>query len=462
MKILIKNFGPIHEFEFDLEKDLHVIYGENSIGKSYISYVVYLILKNLQTLQVHKELLQYGYFKEFEAIITGNFIETKKDITKEMADIFAKILQKTFIVDLQNSLKNTFGAIKNLRNEYQKKDFEICLINTNNINSIIIKGQENKLFIDKVILRSESFVIEKGTTSHSFYVEGEITDDEYNTIDGLVSELTRTSLLYCEHFFGQLLDLQELHFLPCSRSGLYIGLSSLTPILAELSQNRALLKNQTISLPSLSEPIADYYRDLVTLNTKNKNKILTKIALKLEEKVLKGAINYNKKTNKIEYHNLQTKLQINIEQASSMISELAPLILFLKHIIGFKRDMHFFDNKIDYHILFIEEPEAHLHPKIQVQLMEIFAELTKVGVKVVMTTHSNYMFNKLSNMLLKKEIEVDKVGSYHLVMTDKGSVVNPDMQATEEGMEDHNFVDTAEELYNERLLAYETLNATTH
>jgi predicted ATPase len=111
-----------------------------------------------------------------------------------------------------------------------------------------------------------------------------------------------------------------------------------------------------------------------------------------------------------------------------------------------------------YSILFIEEPEAHLHPKIQVQLMEIFAELTKVGVKVVMTTHSNYMFNKLSNMLLKKEIEVDKVGSYHLVMTDKGSVVNPDMQATEEGMEDHNFVDTAEELYNERLLAYETLN----
>ncbi|MBK8568409.1 MAG: AAA family ATPase [Saprospiraceae bacterium] len=109
-------------------------------------------------------------------------------------------------------------------------------------------------------------------------------------------------------------------------------------------------------------------------------------------------------------------------------------------------------------ILIIEEPEAHLHPKVQVHLMEIFAELTKHNVKVILTSHSNYMFNKLSNMLLKKEIAPEKVGVYHMIMTEKGSVVAPDMQATTQGIEDHNFADVAKELYQERLETYDLLN----
>jgi len=47
MKIHIENFGPISSFSFDLEKDLHVIYGKNNIGKSYAIEVAYLLLKNI-------------------------------------------------------------------------------------------------------------------------------------------------------------------------------------------------------------------------------------------------------------------------------------------------------------------------------------------------------------------------------------------------------------------------------
>ena len=45
MKIIIENFGPIYKYEFDLEKDFHIIYGKNNIGKSYAISAVYLILK---------------------------------------------------------------------------------------------------------------------------------------------------------------------------------------------------------------------------------------------------------------------------------------------------------------------------------------------------------------------------------------------------------------------------------
>ena len=138
-----------------------------------------------------------------------------------------------------------------------------------------------------------------------------------------------------------------------------------------------------------------------------------------------------------------------------MISELAPLVLFLKHVIRSKTD----EGKS---LLIIEEPEAHLHPQVQVQMMKILGELTKHNLKIVLTSHSDFMFNKLSNMLLAKEIEPEKVAVYHMVMTEKGSIVKPDMQATEEGIEDHNFVEVSEDLYNERIHIYQELNEAQH
>ncbi len=485
MKILIKNFGPIHEFEFDLEKDLHVIYGENSIGKSYISYVVYLLLKNLKN-PVY-DFCNVENYNETELFV-DNIIQSKPkkvNITKDVEIIMQKELQKSLVPNLVNSLSNTFDSLNHLKNEYSKQDFQI-IVRRNSV-EYQLRFVNNQLLVEylKFIDDTTYEIVQRKTKDmqyalHKFGRKLENRDDSIvhtlyrfgkkfeNRDDSIVNAVfTEISNITSRNIGSSSLGLlRELHFLPSSRSGLHIGLSAFTPILAELSQNRFFLTKKTISLPTLSEPIADYYRDLATIDTNNQNEKMAKIIAKIEKTILNGMITYNTKTSAIEYTNSQTSIQVDIEKASSMISELAPLLLFLKHIVDFKNPQYvsrFF--KMDfrfYSILFIEEPEAHLHPKIQVQLMEIFAELTKVGVKVVMTTHSNYMFNKLSNMLLKKEIEVDKVGSYHLVMTDKGSVVNPDMQATEEGMEDHNFVDTAEELYNERLLAYETLNAITH
>ena len=47
MRIKIKNWGPVREFEYDLSKSVIVTYGDNNIGKSYAMQVVYLLLKHL-------------------------------------------------------------------------------------------------------------------------------------------------------------------------------------------------------------------------------------------------------------------------------------------------------------------------------------------------------------------------------------------------------------------------------
>ncbi|MDM8517416.1 AAA family ATPase [Desulfobacterales bacterium HSG16] len=100
-------------------------------------------------------------------------------------------------------------------------------------------------------------------------------------------------------------------------------------------------------------------------------------------------------------------------------------------------------------LLFIEEPEAHLHPKVQIQLMEIFSKLTKAGVKIVMTSHSNYMFNKMNNLVLAKKLLPEDIEVMVFDEAVNGSTVK-NAQIDELGIDDNNFIDTAERLYEEK------------
>ena len=61
------------------------------------------------------------------------------------------------------------------------------------------------------------------------------------------------------------------------------------------------------------------------------------------------------------------------------------------------------------------------------------------------------MFNKINNILIKKEIEKEKVMVYHLIKTENGTTTNIEMKVTEDGINDSNFQDVSEQLYYERL-----------
>ena len=109
-------------------------------------------------------------------------------------------------------------------------------------------------------------------------------------------------------------------------------------------------------------------------------------------------------------------------------------------------------------ILFIEEPEAHLHPNNQIALIEIFAELIHADIKLIMSSHSNYIFNKLNNLVLAGRLD------YHqyqpIVLTEHGpeGSISKLLSIDELGAEDENFVDVSQMLYYEREEIIQQLN----
>ena len=78
--------------------------------------------------------------------------------------------------------------------------------------------------------------------------------------------------------------------------------------------------------------------------------------------------------------------------ASSMVSELAPVVLYLRHRVQP-------DN-----VLIVEEPESHLHPAMQVEFIRQLAALVQSGIRVLVTTHSEWVLEELANIVRRSEV----------------------------------------------------------
>ncbi len=76
-----------------------------------------------------------------------------------------------------------------------------------------------------------------------------------------------------------------------------------------------------------------------------------------------------------------------LSRTSSMLSELAPLLLVLKGAVG----------RADH--LTIDEPEAHLHPAMQRRIATFIADVVDRGFPVVLTTHSDFFLGEINNLI---------------------------------------------------------------
>jgi predicted ATPase len=145
-----------------------------------------------------------------------------------------------------------------------------------------------------------------------------------------------------------------------------------------------------------------------------------------------------------------------------MVSEISPIVSYLRFIVNYSdKQNNPFMKKRKFEkgkpLIIIEEPEAHLHPDIQIKLLKQFAELAKNDVKFIITTHSNYMFHQFNNLIIAKEIKINSASAFLFQETKSGTEII-DMEFDEFGIEDNNFIQASENLYNEKLYLIEKLN----
>ena len=74
---------------------------------------------------------------------------------------------------------------------------------------------------------------------------------------------------------------------------------------------------------------------------------------------------------------------------SSSVSELTLLYLYLKRSFFSKRGF-----------FVIDEPESHLDTTNQIELARILARMVQIGMKVLITTHSDYIVKEINNLIM--------------------------------------------------------------
>ncbi len=180
-------------------------------------------------------------------------------------------------------------------------------------------------------------------------------------------------------------------YLPASRTGFML---SYKPLTAELMNRWGLDKQETTTF---TRPIIHFLQKLIKAEMSSDTPFAD-IAESLEKQILRGKIVQNSQTQSFYYapESNPTNL-MPLHTTSSLVTELAPLIIFLK------------DRLSKFNLLVFEEPESHLHLEAQRILARHLVKLVNRGVPVWMTTHSDTMFQQFNNLLASNEKRIQKL-----------------------------------------------------
>ena len=92
----------------------------------------------------------------------------------------------------------------------------------------------------------------------------------------------------------------------------------------------------------------------------------------------------------------QSTCDIPMYLASSSIKSLFLVDMYVNHIAR--------ENQV----LIIDEPELNLHPDNQVRFARLIARLVNAKVKILLTTHSDYIVREINNLVSMSEVSVEK------------------------------------------------------
>jgi len=438
MKLCIKNFGPIDNVEINVDSDLTFIYGKNDIGKSYAITLLYLFLKKFVFEFLRTNRYSYMFFSSRSFIgIYKNMVKNVKkiktnynefDVSGIVTECLSKYISNVFLPDFEDSLRNSFGGnIAGLRNKISDNSFEIYMdFEEYGVKITEKDGKLNATYDGK----GKKYIYKEAQKDLLPKVEKKQVTLYYTQKNNQLSEGIR---LYFSQItkYSILAKISSVYCLPASRSGLYRALSAFSQIIAELAKKRNFLR-KNIFIPSISELDSDYFSKINEINTKLKNYKFNIIAEKIEKNILKGDVSFDQRTKKISFHPNNVNKSLELLGTSSMVAEVSPIVLYLRYIVS-ERSI-----RSGKPIIFIEEPEAHLHPETQILLLERFVDLVKAGAKLVITSHSDYMFNKLNKLIAEKKVNKNLVNGTLLNKKKKGSR-SQKIHIDDKGMKDYNF-----------------------
>lgn len=500
LRVKANQFGPISEADIEL-KPLTIFIGPNNTGKSCIAQLVYAISEANRQVQRSIYSSQLAFFDDsrflrvlkheysmppwlpkykftkttltnFEQLLPPNYFEYAQEIKKpinvkydslpeEIRDIIQKNLEFYFIDfkrQLEHELQRCFDAkISNLVCRIKNGDkFFLSIENDAPKFSLHYESRGNKL--EEI---SRIFPLGKQTVTLALprysrtkpTITGAIPMDNEELLNVIILRIIINNMDRLQNILPK-----RCFYLPAARSGILQGQKAIARA-GLRTLERAGIKE--ISIPKLPGVIIDFLDAIYSID-KDEHGDFNRLARELEQRLTPGRILFmahKEELPEIFFYEPHVG-KLSLHRTSSMISELAPIIVILRYLVK-KGDT-----------IIVEEPEAHMHPSAQREIAKILVKLVNRGVNVITTTHSDYMLQQIGNLIAfstkmenqrenmpykpEELISPENVAAY-LFNRDSsicGSrVLN--LEVGKEGIQDAQFSQVAEALYQEAIVAKE-------
>jgi len=346
MKLRISNLGVIGSMEIDMSQPFILFAGDNGMGKTYAATFLYTLIWELRFMLSSSIYIRISEKKELpitKRLKSGVDGKVKAEELYNLLEEFLKKRQKEILISMNlNIPTETFR----------------CEIATT-------KEEWKEELWNKSVSVLSKFVIKK---AKSFDYKLRWLDEE--DLPYLQSILMIT--LFFDGILGAKMFTAE-------RSGIYT-------FNKELSVGR--LRNPEERLNArYPKPIADGLADAAdVVNQRKKESDYTEFADEIEQMILHGNLTVSE-DGEVLYH-VSSNTELGFNESSSAVKTLAPLVFYLRHTAG------------QYNVLFVDEPELNLHPKNQILLAKIFVKMINAGLRLVISTHSDYIIREINNMIM--------------------------------------------------------------
>jgi AAA15 family ATPase/GTPase len=354
--------------------DLTLICGKNNTGKTYASYAIYGFLATWQD-NIRFQLNQ----NEIENLINNGVLELdlqkfEKDmptVLNELSRRYTQVLPSIFSTNDAYFSESLFRAL--ISTHYQANYYPHEMDRQLSIGKkkILKVLKEKESYLLEIILQVRMLPIIKDSINR---VVGQILLDNYFANPFIItSERTGVSLFHRELDQNKNVWVERLQEQKLAHADFFQTL------------------NESVSryaLPIREE--IDFVRDIMAYSKKQSPLLKAHPEL---TKLLKDIVGGDYKVDNEQIFFTFDKAgkkpqQIPIYMGSSAIKSLLDMNLYLNHIAK-KGD-----------ILLIDEPEQNLHPANQRKMARLFVRLIKMGIKVFVTTHSDYLIKELNNLII--------------------------------------------------------------
>ena len=379
MKIAFENLGPMKKAELEIG-DLTIICGNNNTGKTYATHAANGLLDflrneagNLVSIPTIDKLLEDGKL----TTKLDNYWKTLQSRKINIANQYSRVLGRVF-----SSSENLFADtrvyfdldVSTLSGSSQTR-FGFGRENGSEL-QVMVSGEKNLL---EMILTSKQDFRRHGTPPHHIGIRRLINDC---LREALFAEAIPRPFLSSAERTGAAIFQRELDFTK----------NRLVDLLGDKTAN--LSSAQFLGKFSGEYPVAvrnnvDFIRSLPDIVGKeshilqNHPEVLEAFAdiIGGEYRVARdGVVRFVPASSK--------RTRLTLVESSSGVRSLLDIGFYLRHeaAVG--------------DILIVDEPELNLHPENQRKLARLFARLVNMGIKVFVTTHSDYIVKELNTLIM--------------------------------------------------------------